>query len=186
MKKTLLFVAVALLSVAPLSAQSNAQPGNQKWSLGLGLLGDRTLNSNSDYPEINQGSNALGSFFMVEYAFDTVWGIRAQADLFGITQDNGYDRKGGASLAVKMNISNALSHSLCRGNFYALLGAGLTQKVVGNEDHDGYGFTLHGNIGYSYWISREIGLFSELGVNMWDAAKYLSGNLSLGLLIRLY
>ena len=186
MKKTLLFVVVALLSVAPLSAQSNAQPGNQKWSLGLGLLGDRTLNSNSDYPEINQGSNALGSFFMVEYAFDTVWGIRAQADLFGITQDNGYDRKGGASLAVKMNISNALSHSLCRGNFYALLGAGLTQKVVGNEDHDGYGFTLHCNIGYSYWISREIGLFSELGVNMWDAAKYLSGNFSLGLLIRLY
>ena len=186
MKKTLLFVVVALLSVAPLSAQSNAQPGNQKWSLGLGLLGDRTLNSNSDYPEINQGSNALGSFFMVESAFDTVWGIRAQADLFGITQDNGYDRKGGASLAVKMNISNALSHSLCRGNFYALLGAGLTQKVVGNEDHDGYGFTLHCNIGYSYWISREIGLFSELGVNMWDAAKYLSGNFSLGLLIRLY
>lgn len=186
MKKTLLFVAVALLSVAPLSAQSNAQPGNQKWSLGLGLLGDRTLNSNSDYPGINQGSNALGDFFMVEYAFDTVWGIRAQADLFGITQDNGYDRKGGASLAVKMNISNALSHSLRRGNFYALLGAGLTQKVVGNEDHDGFGFTLHGNIGYSYWISREIGLFSELGINMWDAAKYLSGNLSLGLLIRLY
>lgn len=186
MKKTLLFVAVALLSVAPLSAQSNAQPGNQQWSLGLGLLGDRTLNSNSDYPGIEQGTNGLGSFFMVEYNFDTVWGIRAQADLFGITKDNGYDRKGGASLAVKMNISNALSKSLCRGNFYALLGAGLTQKVVGNEDHDGYGFTLHGNIGYSYWISREIGLFSELGINMWDAAKYLSGNLSLGLLIRLY
>lgn len=186
MKKTLLFVAVALLSIAPLSAQSNAQPGNQQWSLGIGLLGDRTLTSNSDYPGIEQGTNGLGSSVMFEYNFDTVWGIRAQADLFGITQDNGYDRKGGASLAVKMNISNALSKSLRRGNFYALLGAGLTQKVVGNEDHDGYGFTLHGNIGYSYWISREIGLFSELGINMWDAAKYLSGNLSLGLLIRLY
>ena len=186
MKKTLLFVTLALLSVAPLSAQSNAQPGNQKWSLGIGLLGDRTLTSNSDYPDIEQGTNGLGSSVMFEYAFDTLWGIRAQANFFGITQDNGYDRKGGASLAVKMNISNALSKSLCRGNFYALLGAGLTQKVVGNEDHDGYGFTLHGNIGYSYWISREIGLFSELGINMWDAAKYLSGNLSLGLLIRLY
>lgn len=186
MKKTLLIVAVALLSVAPLSAQSNAQPGNQQWSIGLGLLGDRTLTSNSDYPEINQGTNALGSFFMVEYAFDTVWGVRAQADLFGITQDDGYDRKGYGSLAVKMNISNALTKSLCRGSVYALLGAGLTQKVVGNEDNEGYGFTLYGKIGYSYWISREIGLFSEVGINMWDAAKYLSGNLSLGLLVRLY
>lgn len=186
MKKTLLFVAVALLSLAPLSAQTNAYPGNQQWSVGLGLVGDCNLTSNNDYPEINQGTCGLGGSFMLEYNVDTVWALRAQADLLGLTNNNGYDRKGNASLAVKMNISNAVSKSLRRDNFYALLGVGLTQKVVGNEDHDGYGFALRGNVGYSCWVSREIGFYGEAGVTMWDAAKYLSGNLTVGLLIRLY
>lgn len=173
------YVILSFLFVLALSPL-HAQIGGQKSFFGLGLFGDMQLSTNKDLVKVKQGAKALGLSLMVEGQIDYIWSYRIGADVYGLLKGKGYDRKAKGYAAMKINIFNAIKGEPQNDNVYALLGAGATYSVAGN---DNVGFAVQGGVGYSYWMTKQYGLFAEMMFTMFDKPSVISGALVIGGLI---
>ena len=169
---------IALLSCLFIMMMGSAcaQVGRYRGSIGLGLFLDcqlRTQENSGVYP----GVCALGGSLVAEGQIDHIWSYRLSGDIHGLFPRQGYDRKAKASADFKINIFNALSGERQRDNVYALLGAGVAYSVAGV---DGICFSMQAGAGYSYWLTKNFGLYAEYLLTALGSSSIISGALCVG------
>ena len=182
--KILLCLLASFLFCAEIEAQVFNKNKKSGSSIAVGLLYDWQTDKGG-IGDFRIASN-IGVRFEAQGVFNDIWGFRLHATVPGLlrgeTTKEGptYDRRGMAAADLVVKINNLFDWKSV-GDIYAAIGAGL---VIGAGEGDA-SLGAEGGIGYTYWFTKELGVYSELDVTYYTAAKECSVTLALGLRISL-
>ena len=170
-----------LLFISVLTVSANAQIGHYRSSIGGGLLGDLLFaNKYTKGTDIKMNAGLSG---IIESQLNYMWSFRLGAKVYGLTAQEGYDRRAMANVCLKWNINNTIIGDKQKGNAYILLGAGATYRAAGLS---GIGLALETGIGFSYWISKRFSIFSEINITLFGSPYYTNGTLAIGCVTTLF
>lgn len=184
MKKKTILLIVSFLAAMPFShaqkygAYSKSNYGNGS-SFGVNVLYDMQLRSS-----VNQGDVAsnVGAALNISLPVNYAWGVMADLKLYGFAVKSHYDRCASVMADLLFWVNNAIRGEYCRGGVYLKTGAGITYAVDGT---DGLGMVVNAGMGYTYWITKKIGVNANGSVDLIGFSKHITSNIGVGCVIRL-